>query len=189
MSLADRSPRYASRLNAFRVGAQAGQGRNAVTTADLIRRAASAGLDAADLNYPDHFEDDSPAELGEVLRAHDMALNGLAMRYYSLPEFKLGAFTHPDRSVRDRGNRSDPPRHRHGCRDGRITDHALAWPGRFRLFLPDGLRPVPGDDTIDAIRRVCDHAPNVEIAIEYKPNEPRAFALMAGSRHHAAGDP
>ena len=34
------------------------------------------------------------------------------------------------------------------------------------------------DDTIAAIAEVADHDADVEIAIEYKPNEPRAFALM-----------
>jgi L-rhamnose isomerase len=29
-----------------------------------------------------------------------MALNGLAMRYYTDPGFRLGAFTHPDPKVR-----------------------------------------------------------------------------------------
>ena len=34
------------------------------------------------------------------------------------------------------------------------------------------------DDTIAAMAEVADHNPRIDIAIEYKPNEPRAFALM-----------
>ncbi|MBV6657975.1 MAG: TIM barrel protein, partial [Devosiaceae bacterium] len=34
------------------------------------------------------------------------------------------------------------------------------------------------DDTLGAMAEVCDHNPGVKIAIEYKPNEPRAYALM-----------
>jgi xylose isomerase len=34
------------------------------------------------------------------------------------------------------------------------------------------------DDTVAAVAEVADHAPEVDIAIEYKPNEPRAYALM-----------
>ena len=34
------------------------------------------------------------------------------------------------------------------------------------------------DDTLAAVAEVCDHSPGVDIAIEYKPNEPRAHALM-----------
>jgi hypothetical protein len=32
------------------------------------------------------------------------------------------------------------------------------------------------DDTIAAIAEVADHNPAIDIAVEYKPNEPRAFA-------------
>ncbi|MEM8653214.1 MAG: hypothetical protein AAGF36_00595, partial [Pseudomonadota bacterium] len=95
------SPRYAARLNAFKIGAQAyWPGKNVITTADLLARAARAGLTAADLNYPDHFVEDTPAELSRVLQDNDMELNGLAMRYYTDPGYKLGAFTHPDAAVR-----------------------------------------------------------------------------------------
>ena len=34
------------------------------------------------------------------------------------------------------------------------------------------------DNTISAIAEVADHNPDIDIALEYKPNEPRAFALM-----------
>ena len=49
-------PRFAGRLNAFKIGSAAyWPGRNSITTADILARAATAGLNAADLNYPDHF--------------------------------------------------------------------------------------------------------------------------------------
>ena len=55
-------PRYAGRLNAFKLGLQR------PTVADLIARAAMVeGLDAADLNYPDHFEGHTPAGLGRSM--------------------------------------------------------------------------------------------------------------------------
>jgi xylose isomerase len=34
------------------------------------------------------------------------------------------------------------------------------------------------DWTLEAMTQVADHAPGVEISIEYKPNEPRSFSLM-----------
>jgi len=34
------------------------------------------------------------------------------------------------------------------------------------------------DATVAARAEVCDHDPGVDLAIEYKPNEPRAYALM-----------
>ena len=82
------APRYAARLNAFKV--------KDGSVADMIAGAGRVGgLDAADLNYPDHFERHSPAELGRMLADQGMALNGLALRYYTERGFKLGAFTIP----------------------------------------------------------------------------------------------
>ena len=86
-------PRYATRLNAFK---QKGD-----TVAQMIAAAARVGgLDAADLNFPDHFDHHSPAELSRLLADNGMALNGLAMRYYTDPGFRLGAFSHPEPATR-----------------------------------------------------------------------------------------
>jgi L-rhamnose isomerase len=86
-------PRYATRLNAFK--------RKGDTVADMIARAGTVGgLNAADLNFPDHLDHHTPAELTNLLQQSGMALNGLAMRYYTDPGFRLGAFTHPDAAVR-----------------------------------------------------------------------------------------
>ncbi len=95
-------PLFAARLNSFKVGAeQYWPGKNRITTADLIARAATVeGLNAADLNYPDHFAGTSVADLKSATEGCGVALNGLAMRYYTEPGFKLGAFTHPDPAVR-----------------------------------------------------------------------------------------
>ena len=90
--------RYAARLNAFKTKAPAG-GRAAI--GEMIRAAGAIdGISAADLNYPDHFKDISPADLRRLLEDSGLELNGLAMRYYGRPEFALGAFTHPEPGVR-----------------------------------------------------------------------------------------
>ena len=92
---------YGARLNAFKIGAEAyWPGRNRVTTLDLLARAASAGVNAADLNYPDHFEGLQVREIGEGLDDLGIRLNGLATRYYSNPIYQQGAFTNPDPAVR-----------------------------------------------------------------------------------------
>jgi len=166
-------PRYAARLNAFAVGLQ---GRP--TAADLIARAASvAGMDAADLNYPDHFAAHRPAELAAVLADHGMALNGLAMRYYTDPGFRLGAFTNPDRAVRqaalDLTRRGLDALAEMG---GRLMTLWLGQDGVDYAFQGDYGRMW--DDTVAAIAAVADHNPALDIAIEYKPNEPRAYALL-----------
>lgn len=166
-------PRYAARLNAFKIGL-AGK----PTAADLIKRASSvAGIDAADLNYPDHFVDHSPAALCEVLSEHGMALNGLAMRYYSDPAFRIGAFTNPNVATR----RAALDLTRRGLdalaeMGGKTMTLWLGQDGVDYAFQGDYARMW--DDTTAAIAEIADHNPALDIAVEYKPNEPRAYALL-----------
>ncbi|MCB1969516.1 MAG: TIM barrel protein [Geminicoccaceae bacterium] len=94
--------RFAARLNSFAACAHAAspQFKGKPTPMMLAQRAAGVpGLTHVDLNFPDHVDDD----IGTVKRkVNDMGLkvNGLAMRYYSNPAFRLGAFTNPDPVVR-----------------------------------------------------------------------------------------
>jgi xylose isomerase len=175
---AQTSPRFAARLNAFKIGAAAyWPGANKVTTADLLARAATAGLTAADLNYPDHFVDDSPADLGRALHDNGMVLTGMAMRYYTDPGYKLGAFTHPDAAVRraaiDETKRGLDVLAEMG---GNLMTLWMGQDGFDYSFQMDYARAWA--DTLDAMAEVADHNPAIDIALEYKPNEPRAFALM-----------
>lgn len=171
-------PRFAARLNAFKIGAAAyWPGKNTITTADLLARAATAGLNAADLNYPDHFEKDRPGDLVRVLDDNGMILNGMAMRYYTDPGYKLGAFTHPDPSVRraaiDETKRGLDVLAEMG---GTLMTLWMGQDGFDYSFQLDYARAW--DETVAAMIEVADHNPDLDIALEYKPNEPRAFALM-----------
>ncbi|MEM9432688.1 MAG: TIM barrel protein [Pseudomonadota bacterium] len=171
-------PLYAARLNAFKVGAESyWPGKNKITTADLLSRAASAGLTAADLNYPDHFVDSSPADLGRVLKDTGMVLNGLAMRYYTDPGYKLGAFTHPDPSLR-RAAIDETKRGLDVLADlgGGLMTLWMGQDGFDYSFQMD--YEQAWDNTIEAMSELADHNPRIDLALEYKPNEPRAFALM-----------
>lgn len=172
------SPRFAARLNAFKIGAASyWPGKNAITTADLLARAATAGLNAADLNYPDHFVADTPDDLSRALDDNGMVLNGLAMRYYTNPGFKLGAFTNPDPVVR-RAAIDETKRGLDALAEmgGNLMTLWMGQDGFDYSFQMDYARAW--GDTIDAIVEVADHNPQIDIALEYKPNEPRAFALM-----------
>ncbi|WP_299686493.1 sugar phosphate isomerase/epimerase family protein [uncultured Tateyamaria sp.] len=178
MTSNDTPPPYAARLNAFKIGAAAyWPGKNTVTTADLLGRAATAGLTAADLNYPDHFVDDTPAELQQALQDNGMVLNGMAMRYYTNPGYKLGAFTHPDATVR-RGAIDETKRGLDVLAQmgGRLMTLWMGQDGFDYSFQMD--YGQAWDATLDAMAEVADHNPEIDIALEYKPNEPRAFALM-----------
>jgi xylose isomerase len=164
-------PRYAARLNAFKRAGGAG-------IAGMIAAAGRVGtLDAADLNYPDHFQDQSPADLSAMLGDAGLALNGLAMRYYTNPAFAIGAFTNPDPAVRreaiDLTKRGIDAGAEMG---GKLMTLWMGQDGFDYAFQSD--YGQMWEDTTAALAEVADHAPEVDIAIEYKPNEPRAFALM-----------
>jgi xylose isomerase len=173
MSNLPNRPRYAARLNAFKIGLP-----GKPTAADMIARAGQvAGIDAADLNYPDHFDAHTPAQMSEVLSGAGLALNGLAMRYYTDPGFRLGAFTHPDARVRraaiDITKRGLDTLAEMG---GQIMTLWLGQDGVDYSFQGD--YAAMWDATVAALAEVADHNPALDIAVEYKPNEPRAFALL-----------
>ena len=166
-------PRYAARLNAFKIGLP-----GKPTAADMIARAGQVpGIDAADLNYPDHFDAHTPAQMSEVLSGAGLALNGLAMRYYTDPGFRLGAFTHPEARVRraaiDITKRGLDALAEMG---GQIMTLWLGQDGVDYSFQGD--YAAMWDATVAALAEVADHNPALDIAVEYKPNEPRAFALL-----------
>ena len=162
--------RYATRLNAFKTKGS--------SVADMIAGAGRVGgLNAADLNYPDHFEAHTPQQLGGMLADQGMALNGLAMRYYTESGFKLGAFTHPDAAMR-RAAIDLTKRGIDTCAE-MGADLMTLWMGQDGYdYAFQGDYARMWDDTIAALIEVADHNPAVNIAVEYKPDEPRAFALM-----------
>ncbi|MEK1931786.1 MAG: TIM barrel protein [Pararhizobium sp.] len=144
----------------------------------MIERAATVpGLNAVDLNYPDHLEGVTDAETAEHLGACNVTLNGYAMRYYTDPDFKIGAFTHPDPIVRrkaiDLTKRGIDSLRAAG---GRLMTLWLGQDGFDYSFQAD--YRVLWQMEIEAIREVALHDPTIDISLEYKPNEPRAFALL-----------
>lgn len=166
-------PRYAARLNAFKTGLP-----GKLTVADLIARAGQVpGLDAADLNYPDHFEYHSPAQLTDLLGAQGMALNGLAMRYYTDPGFRLGAFTNPDRKLRQAA--LDMTKRGLDALAAMGGTVMTLWMGQDGVdYSFQGDYGQMWDDTVAALAEVAAYNPALDVAVEYKPNEPRAFALL-----------
>lgn len=173
MSLARNRPRYAARLNAFK-----GIINGRPDLENLIGAAADVeGLDAADLNYPDHFDGYDNTAITSILNDAGMALNGVAVRFYSYPEFRLGAFTNPDPAVRraalDVTKRAIDRTAELG---GDLMTLWMGQDGFDYSFQVDYNRAW--DDTVDGFREVAAHNPLVNISVEYKPSEPRAFALL-----------
>ena len=167
--------RYAARLNAFKSAGRATAGPAIFGMIEAAGRV--GGLDAADLNYPDHFEGATVKEISARLTDNGLALNGLAMRYYTDPGFALGAFTNPDPAVRQAA--IDITRAGIDATAEAGGGLMTLWMGQdgFDYALQADYRTM-WDHTIEALRTVADHDPSIDIAIEYKPNEPRAYSLM-----------
>lgn len=143
----------------------------------MVERASTVkGLTDVDLNYPDHVSED-PKALGRRIGDLGLAINGLAMRYYTNPAFKMGAFTNPDESVR----REAIDLTKRGIDAVRAmgADLMTIWLGQdgFDYNFQLDYQQV-WDWEVEGIREVAAHDPDCLISIEYKPDEPRAQALL-----------
>ncbi|MDH6265856.1 xylose isomerase [Rhizobium sp. SG_E_25_P2] len=171
--------RFATRLNSFASGAHLAWPDHSgkPTMMMMAERAASVpGLTDLDLNYPDHVSED-PEDIAKRLQDLGLLINGFAMRYYTNPAFKLGAFTHPDEAVR----REAIDLTKRGIDAARAAGSNLMtiWLGQDGFdyaFQADYARLWMHE--IEGIREVCEHDPECQISIEYKPNEPRSYSLM-----------
>lgn len=171
--------RYASRLNSFASAPDLfwGQGASKPGVGDMVKRAATVrGLTHLDLNYPDHAAG-TGAETVKIAREHGLEINGFAMRYYTNPGFKRGAFSNPDASVR---------RAAIDLTKAGMDAAAAAGVNLMTIWLgQDGFdTPFQADYArlweweVAGLREVADHIPTMDVSVEYKPNEPRAFALL-----------
>ncbi|MCD2172426.1 TIM barrel protein [Rhizobium sp. C4] len=171
--------RFATRLNSFasNPGAEWPDLKGKPTVLQMAARAAKVdGLTDLDLNYPDHVGE-KPGDLARKIGDLGLSINGFAMRYYTNPAFKLGAFTHPDAKVR----REAIDLTKAGIDAAREAGSSLMtiWLGQDGFdyaFQADYDRLWQYE--IDGIREVCAHDPDCMISIEYKPNEPRSYSLM-----------
>lgn len=171
--------RFATRLNSFASRPQA-EWPGLTGKPSLMQMAARAakveGLTDLDLNFPDHISA-NPREIARQLADLGLSVNGFAMRYYSSPAFKLGAFTNPDPAVR---------REAIDLTKAGIDAAREAGAGLMTLWLgQDGFDYAFQADyatlwqhEIDGIREVAAHDPDCWISLEYKPNEPRSYSLM-----------
>lgn len=170
---------YATRLNGFKAdAAKVWPGRNRITSLDLIARAATVpGLSAVDFNFPDHLEATTAKDIRRTLDGLGIELNGFAMRYYSDPGFKKGALAHADQGMRQKAL-DLTLRGLDGLAEagGNLMTLWLGQDGFDYSFSADYLRMW--DHTAEALRVIAAHNRQIDIAIEYKPNEPRAFSLL-----------
>lgn len=171
--------RFATRINSFASNAQDYwpdlNGKPSLS--QMVARAATVeGLSELDLNYPDHVGADA-IEVARVVRDAGLSVSGLAMRYYTNPAFKRGAFTNADPAVRreaiDLTKRGIDAAREMGAP---MMTLWLGQDGYDYAFQCD--YTALWEAEIAGIAEVCAHDPDCMISIEYKPNEPRAYSLL-----------
>ena len=173
--------KYASRLNSFASCPERCWKSTTYKpgTLELIERASQVhGLSAVDLNFPDHFNGTKPEEIISLAHDRGLTINGIAMRYYSDPGFKLGAFTHPDSSVRQAA--IDLTKTAMDALEETGADLLTIWLGQDGWDYPFQVdyETIWQAET-EAIREVADYNPCINISIEYKPSDPRTFSLLS----------
>jgi L-rhamnose isomerase len=167
--------KFATRLNSFKSKWSSDE---KPTTIELIKRASKVeGLTHVDLNYPDHSEP-SIREISAITNDCGLAINGLAMRYYTNPAFKLGAFTNPNKQVRQEA--IDLTKAAIDALREIDSNLLTIWLGQdgFDYGFQVDYKKI-WDDEINAIKEIAEHDKECLVSIEYKPNEPRAYSLLS----------
>lgn len=159
----------ATRVNSFR--------RQAHTISDAIRDiAAVPGLTALELNYPQHLSLMAEGELAALLHETGLRLTGLNLRFEG-QQFERGAFTSPWAKTREEAIAV-------ACEAVDITvahggNHVVLWLADDGFDYPFQVNyDRLWEDEIDGFRRVAEHNPTVRVSVEYKPTDPRRFALV-----------
>ena len=167
--------KFATRLNSFKSKWSSDE---KPTTIELIKRASKVeGLTHVDLNYPDHIEP-SISEISAIINDCGLSINGLAMRYYTNPAFKLGAFTNPNKQVRQEA--IDLTKAAIDALREIDSNLLTIWLGQdgFDYGFQVDYKKI-WDDEINAIKEIAEHDKECLVSIEYKPNEPRAYSLLS----------
>lgn len=173
--------KFATRLNSFASGAWRywPELKGKPSVLQMIERAATAkGLTHLDLNYPQHITDDVKT-MRQKIEDVGLAVNGMQMRW-DAPEFKIGAYTNPDAKIR----RQAIELTKRGIDAGREFGASIMtlWMGQdgFDYCFQVDYKKV-WEDAVSAVREVAEYAGDMDVSIEYKPNEPRAFAISRTS--------
>lgn len=169
--------RIATRLNSMAARPDL-YGASPLTVTDMIKRAAAVeGLDAVDLNYPEHVEVDQAEALRGVMEDAGLSITAVNLRY-GVAGFAAGAFTNPQATAR----RAAIDLTCHAVDAARILGarHIILW------MSEDGLDyPFQGDfaslwtQELEGIRQVAEYAPDMRVSLEYKPSGARCYPVIS----------
>lgn len=172
------TPLFATRLNSFALGDGIAHPTRRPTTTQLIERAGRVtGLDALELNYPEHFLDVSTDELKSAVAAAGLRVTGVQLRWPA-SDYARGAFTNIDPTRRTKAvqvakDAIDV------CRE-LGAHHVILWPAHDGYEYPMQLDYARAWDWLcECYSEVAAYGHDLDVSIEYKPAEPRARTLLS----------
>lgn len=133
------------------------------------------GIDAVDLNYPEHFDGVSLKELKLKLEELNLEVNGIALRFRG--EFINGDLGNLDDNISDKAVELSK-RASDICKElnGKVV---TIWLGHDGFDYPFQLNYSKVWNKVkNNIQEIADYNKTIKFSIEYKPYEERAFALI-----------
>jgi xylose isomerase len=163
-----RAMKLATRINSFF--------RTSASLIDILDQLGQiAGLTHVDLNYPEHFTGYDLEDIKEALQRNNLKVNGLAVRFRD--PFINGELGNADPKVAQEAKELcfqavDITKELGGSQ---IT----IWPGYDGFDYPFQLDYAKAwKQIVSALQEIADYDPAINISIEYKPYDPRTFALI-----------
>lgn len=133
------------------------------------------GLDAIALDYPMSFTD--PKEIKTILDRYDITMPLLEMGIYGERRWMFGSF-----AAKNIDTRKEAVALGKRCVEVAVElgiDDVLLWPGQDGYEYPlQANYQKSWQYLVEGIREVAEHRPNVKLAIEYKPKEPRVRCFI-----------
>lgn len=168
---------FSTRLNSFALGKGKKLPNGDESTLALIEIAGSVtGLTALELNYPEHFGQNTVAEVATAMKEAGLKVRGVQLRWPS-PEFSNGGFSNPDTDIRAAAV-TLVKEAIEVCRE-LGSDHVLLWPAHDGYEYPFQMDyPKSWTWMVESLQEVADYARDIRVSIEYKPAEPRGRTLL-----------
>ena len=159
--------KYATRINSFL--------RTGISVKEALQQIGDIqGVDYVDMNYPEHFRDNTVQEIRSILKENGLKLNAINLRFRD--EYINGIFDNPDLEIRERAMEL--------CRRAAEVCEELQglqciiWLGFDGFDYSFQKNYVESWARLtDCFKQVCRQA-HCRVSVEYKPYEERGFALI-----------
>lgn len=168
---------FSTRLNSFALGNGLKHPSKSISAVELIKIASKVkGLNALEVNYPEHFTSNTVSELESALQESKLKVTGIQLRWPA-PKFSNGGFSNPDKSIRQDAIKL--VFEAINIAKQLKTDHVLLWPAHDGYEYPLQMNYVESWSWFkEAMQQIADFDPTIRISIEYKPAEPRGRTLL-----------